>query len=90
MIVTSFARIHLANLINFGIVPLTFQNPDDYDGIDLGDDLEIVINDLQDPAIVLKNKTKNARYDLTHTLSKLDARILKTGGKLPWIKTQVG
>ncbi|MFH2059912.1 MAG: aconitate hydratase [Pseudomonadota bacterium] len=89
VIVKSFARIHLANLINFGIVPLTFKNTDDYDGIDLGDDLEVKINDLTDENIVLKNKTRNTEYGLTHTLSPLDARILKTGGKLPWIKTQV-
>ncbi len=89
VIVKSFARIHLANLINFGIVPLTFKNADDYDAIELGDDLEIVINDLQDENIVLKNVTRNAAYDLAHTLSPLDAQILKTGGKLPWIKNQV-
>ncbi|MFH2091614.1 MAG: aconitate hydratase [Pseudomonadota bacterium] len=89
VIVKSFARIHLANLINFGIVPLTFKNADDYDTIALGDDLEIRINDLQDAHIVLKNKTRNAEYGLAHTLSPLDARILKSGGKLPWIRTQV-
>lgn len=89
VVVKSFARIHLANLINFGIVPLTFKNGDDYDEISLNDDLEIIIDDLKDKDIVLKNRTKNKEYGLTHTLSPLDARILKTGGKLPWIKTQV-
>lgn len=89
VIVKSFARIHLANLINFGIVPLTFVNPADYDAIDLGDDLEIVINDLTEDTIVLKNNTKNSEAKLAHTLSDLDAQILKAGGKLPWIKTQV-
>ncbi len=91
VIVKSFARIHLANLINFGIVPLTFKNVDDYDEISLKDDLEIIINDLnnQNKNIILKNKTNNKEYGLTHTLSPLDAQILKTGGKLPWIKTKV-
>ena len=91
VIVKSFARIHLANLINFGIVPLTFNNTDDYDEISLKDDLEIIINDLnnQNKNIILKNKTNNKEYGLTHTLSPLDAQILKTGGKLPWIKTKV-
>lgn len=37
VIVKSFARIHLANLINFGIVPLTFKNPEDYNSIEVGD-----------------------------------------------------
>ena len=91
VIVKSFARIHLANLINFGIVPLTFNNTDDYDEISLKDDLEIIINDLnnQNKNIILKNRTNNKEYGLTHTLSPLDTQILKTGGKLPWIKTKV-
>ncbi len=89
VIVKSFARIHLANLINFGIVPLTFINPEDYNDIDLEDRLDIVINDLNQADIKLNNQTKNKTYNLIHTLSALDAQILKTGGKLPWIKTQV-
>jgi len=91
VIVKSFARIHLANLINFGIVPLNFNNIDDYDEISLKDDLEIIINDLnnQNKNIILKNRTKNKEYSLTHTLSPLDSQILKAGGKLPWIKTKV-
>lgn len=89
VIVKSFARIHLANLINFGIVPLTFKNADDYDDIGLGDTLEIVINDLKNKDIILKNMANSKDYNLTHSLSSLDAQILKIGGKLPWIKTKV-
>jgi len=89
VIVKSFARIHLANLINFGIVPLTFKKAGDYDEIALQDDLEIMINEFKTQDIVLKNRTNNKEYTLTHSLSDLDARILMTGGKLPWIKTQL-
>lgn len=85
VIVKSFARIHLANLVNFGIVPLTFKNPDDYNKIELGDELEIIIGDLQGE-VKLKNVSKGFEIELAHTLSKLDAEILKVGGKLPWIK----
>lgn len=85
VIVKSFARIHLANLINFGIVPLTFVNPDDYDRIDKFDDLDIEIGDLRGNCI-LHNRTKGYSIELTHTLSEMDAEILKAGGKLPWIK----
>lgn len=88
VIVKSFARIHLANLVNFGIVPLTFKNPADYDRIDLGDKLEIAIGDLKGD-VKLKNVTKGFEIELTHTLSVLDAEILKVGGKLPWIKESV-
>jgi aconitate hydratase len=89
VIVKSFARIHLANLINFGIVPLTFKNSDDYNNIAQGDNLEVIINDLRDDVIKLKNTTKGVEYELVHTLSELDAEILKLGGKLPWIKSKV-
>jgi len=89
VIVKSFARIHLANLINFGIVPLTFKDPADYDSIDLGDKLEVVIGDLRGD-VRLGNRTKDTVIELTHSLSQLDAEILKTGGKLPWVKLRVG
>ncbi len=85
VVTKSFARIHLANLINFGIVPLTFQDPADYDRIDPGDELDIVIGDLR-KEVVMKNRTKGIDIPLTHSLSELDAEILKVGGKLPWIK----
>jgi aconitate hydratase len=85
VIVKSFARIHLANLINFGIVPLTFENPDDYDRIDTGDSLEVEIGNLQGE-VSLHNITRGTKIKLMHTLSELDAEILKMGGKLSWIK----
>ena len=87
VIVKSFARIHLANLINFGIVPLTFKNSSDYDLIEEGDNLDIEIGDLKG-VCVLKNSTKGLTIELEHTLSEMDAEILKSGGKLPWIKKQ--
>lgn len=89
VIVKSFARIHLANLVNFGIVPLTFETASDYDEIAIGDKLEVIIGDLKSTEIVLKNITKDKKYILNHSLSELDATILKEGGKLPWIKSQV-
>ena len=88
VIVNSFARIHLANLINFGIVPLTFKDSADYDSIDLGDKLEVVIGELRDD-VELRNLTKDTEIELAHSLSELDAEILKTGGKLPWVKAKV-
>ena len=88
VIVKSFARIHLANLINFGIVPLTFVNPDDYNRIDAGDKLSVEIGDLKGK-VVLTNLTKNIEIPLNHTMSELDAEILKVGGKLPWIKSRI-
>ena len=89
VLVKSFARIHLANLINFGIIPLTFDNPADYDLINSGDGLTF-----DDAANILKNdgdfmikiagsgKTIKAKYDLT----RRQKDILLAGGLLNWIK----
>jgi aconitate hydratase len=85
VIVKGFARIHLANLINFGIVPLTFANSADYDLVEEGDKLEVTIGDLGSE-IQMTDLTKGIRIPLLHTLSESDAEILRAGGKLPWIK----
>ncbi|MHC1623197.1 MAG: aconitate hydratase [Candidatus Methanospirareceae archaeon] len=89
VIAKSFARIHLANLINFGIVPLTFKEFADYDSIDQGDTLKVFIGDFRGD-VRLRNLTKDIEIELTHSLSQLDAEILKTGGKLPWVKAKIG
>ncbi len=89
VIVKSFARIHLANLVNFGIVPLTFQNPADYDKIDLNDHLHIDVSDLSRP-LVLDNRTKGIKIPVVHSLSGRDIEILKAGGQLSLAKKQAG
>lgn len=88
VIAKSFARIHLANLINFGIVPLTFEDPADYHALGVGDHLQVVIGDLQGE-VRLRNVTRGTEMKLTHPLSPLDAEILKAGGKLPWVKAKI-
>jgi len=88
VIAKSFARIHLANLINFGIVPLTFGNPSDYGRIAVGDVLDVKIGDLKGE-VILNNLTTGEEIPLTHMLSESDEEILKAGGKLPWIKNNI-
>jgi len=88
VIAKSFARIHRANLINFGILPLTFKNEEDYDTIDEMDELHI--NDLNNlettkPLVVL-NITKDKQYIVEHNLSDLDIEFIKAGGTLNHIK----
>ncbi len=89
VIVKSFARIHLANLVNFGIVPLTFANKEDYTNIDQGDYFEIDLTTLKMGEVVLKNLTKNLEILLIHSLSEKEIEILKVGGKLPYIKQKI-
>ena len=84
IIAKSYARIHVANLINFGIAPLIFFNSSDYKHFKKGDDIELSLNNFKN--IVLKNITKNKTILLTHSLSKNDIKILLAGGKLAWVK----
>ena len=86
VIVKSFARIHLANLVNFGIVPLTFVNKEDYNKIEQGDRLEIDLTTISSGKVLLKNLSKNLDIELTHSLSDQDLVELTAGGKLTLIK----
>lgn len=83
----SFARIHKANLINFGIIPLTFGNPADYDDIDEMDVL--AIEDTTQAAIgkvSVKNVTKGTEYVMDCDITDDDFVLLQHGGALNFIK----
>ncbi|WP_270369656.1 aconitate hydratase [Megamonas funiformis] len=88
VIAKSFARIHQANLINFGIVPFTFANEADYDTIDEGDVLKISNLHQLAPgkAMMVENVTKKTSFEVNHALSQLDIDILMAGGRLNYIK----
>ncbi len=90
VIVKSFARIHVANLINAGIVPLTFKNVSDYDDISEGDKLmlENVEEGMNNGEITLKNITKNTKYSLVANFTERQIEILKAGGLLAYTKNQ--
>jgi len=83
----SFARIHMANLVNFGILPLTFWNKNDYLGIDLGDALDLQAKELNE-RLPLKNQTKGTKIEVMLSLSSLEKEIVKQGGKLAAIKAK--
>ncbi|MDR2700098.1 MAG: aconitate hydratase [Nitrososphaerota archaeon] len=87
VIAKSFARIHMANLINFGILPLTFAIKQDYDNIDQGDLLELEINELSEN-FMLKNKTKNIEIKVNLNLSRQEKEQIRAGGKLAAIKAK--
>ncbi|MFC3960154.1 aconitate hydratase [Halovivax cerinus] len=87
----SFARIHRANLFNFGIVPLVIDE-DAYDGIDQGDEVEIV-EDVESGVSEGRSEftvTVNGDEEYTATLdaSQRERDILAAGGKLSWTKAQ--
>ncbi|MFH1825348.1 MAG: aconitate hydratase [Candidatus Firestonebacteria bacterium] len=81
----SFARIHLANLTNFGILPLTFTNEKDYDKISEGDILEIRN---QKENLEISNKTKNYRFKVKLYLQKRQKDIILAGGLLNYISNE--
>lgn len=84
----TFARIHLANLINFGILPLTFVNSDDYDRIDEMDELRIPnLKSLESTTdLVLENLTKGESYPVKAMIYEKDVPVLQAGGMLNYIK----
>ena len=90
VIAKSFARIHLANLINFGIVPLVFENKEDYETISEMDELVIEhVWQLQESNDVLVlNKTKNKTYHVKAQVTPADVDVLLAGGALNYIRFQ--
>ncbi len=88
VVAKSFARIHAANLINAGILPLTFKNADDYDRLTQGDSLEIdgLFDALKSGNALLKNVTKNESYELSCQFSDRQQKMLLAGGLLKYTK----
>ena len=89
VVAKSFARIHVANLVNAGIVPLTFKNTEDYDKIDQFDELELPdIREAIETAreVKLVNITKNEEYVLNSAVSERSADILLCGGLLSYTR----
>jgi aconitate hydratase len=80
-----FARIHLANLVNFGILPLAFADRQDYEQIAQGDTLELNTSSLK-KSLCVKNITKSVDIRVELDLSDRDKDIVKAGGKLAAIK----
>lgn len=87
VITKSFARIHKANLINFGILPLTFKNPADYEAITQGALVEInnVLEKLKQHQ-PLSATIGDRAIELTYDLSERDIAILIAGGSLNYVK----
>lgn len=88
VIAKSFARIHHANLINFGIIPFSFTQEADYDGIDEMDELRITdLMSLEEAKpMMVENVTKGTRFEVTHKLTQLDIDTIKAGGTLNLIR----
>ena len=88
VITKSFARIHAANLINAGIMPLTFKNPDDYELLNQGDKLTLnnIYDGMENGEIVLRNETAGKEISLVCNFTDRQKQILKAGGLLAYTK----
>ncbi|MBV8985393.1 MAG: aconitate hydratase, partial [Acidimicrobiia bacterium] len=93
VIAKSFARIHWQNLVNFGILPLEFADPADYDRVDQDDVL--ALDELRERladasrSLVAQNTTKDERYDLRHHLSPRQVEVILAGGLIPVFKASL-
>ncbi|MBQ7108685.1 MAG: aconitate hydratase [Clostridia bacterium] len=90
VITKSFARIHIANLINAGIMPLTFENPADYDKLEQGDRLTIknIYEGMESGKMTLIDETKGLELPLVCSFTERQIAILKAGSLLAYTKEE--
>ena len=86
VITKSFARIHVANLINAGIMPLTFKSAEDYDKVEQGDMLSIdgVWAGMDSGKMILRDETKGIEIPLVCSFTERQKEILKAGSLLAY------
>lgn len=91
VITKSFARIHKANLINSGIIPLEFANPKDYEKVGFMDEIQIenILGDLPKGKLTLNDKSSGESIDVIFEGSERDVEILRRGGYLNYAKTNL-
>lgn len=85
----SFARIHMSNLINNGIMPLMFENEEDYNKINTMDELliEDTIDQVDKGIIIVKNNSNNEEYRMLLNVTDKQKRMIKAGGLLNLVKS---
>jgi aconitate hydratase len=91
VLVKSFARIHFQNLVNFGILPLVFVNPGDFERISQGD--RLVVKNARDTmksdkVVMIHNKTRDHYYTAKHNMTDRQVGILLAGGLINLLRGQ--
>ncbi len=91
VIAKSFARIHWQNLVNFGVLPLTFANPDDYGRIDRDDRLTIrgihkALDSGKAPTVLTED---GEQIEVTHKMSSRQREVVREGGLINWIQDHI-
>jgi aconitate hydratase len=87
VIANSIERIHMANLVNFGILPLTFNDPQDYEKIQVGDEICIADTEraLHQSAITVTNVTRDDEFAVSFRLTPRQIAIIRAGGLLNYV-----
>jgi len=88
IIAKSLARIHQANLVNFGLLPLLFKNPDDYDRLEMGDELiiEQTTHAVDEGVFIIRNNTGDFTFETEARLTDRQKKVLKMGGLLTYTR----
>ena len=89
VIVKSYARIHRANLLNFGVLPLLFKSEQDYDRIEQGDMLEVrdAIKAVEGTQLfTVVNQTKGYTFEVKSDLNEREKELVLMGGLLPYTR----
>lgn len=88
VIANSIERIHMDNLVNFGILPLFFTKEEEYASIQEGDELVYTCDDasFSSGVFILENKTKSTKYTLKTPLNERQLEIVRAGGKLNFLR----
>lgn len=91
VIAKSIARIHKGNLVNHGIIPMIFANPDDYDKIDLFDELSIenLLEQIPTRKVVVRDTTKDFSFEVNLDLTDNEVEVVLCGGQLRYLKKQL-
>jgi aconitate hydratase len=91
VIAKSFARIHWQNLVNFGVLPLTFDAGADRETVGSGDVVRLSgLRSLDGEASpTVENLTRGTRFRVRHQLSRRQLQVLRAGGLIRWAREQV-
>ncbi|MGL6201521.1 MAG: aconitate hydratase [Lachnospiraceae bacterium] len=91
VIAKSIARIHKGNLLNHGILPMVFENPEDYDRLELNDELEIdgLPGQIPTRRVAVKDKTKGFTFIAKLELTDNEIEVAQSGGQLSYLKKQL-
>jgi aconitate hydratase len=91
VVARGFARIHRQNLLNFGILPLEFTDPAEYEQLERGDVL--VLNDLhgniRQGRVSIENRSRNRTFETCLAVSTRQTDVLLAGGLINWVKEQI-